>query len=75
MLCLVTISCFAMNSDKKVMKERQTAALELLATSHAMRTCMEIEERNKTGLITYSKPSCLFLSTKFEELAKKQSWK
>jgi hypothetical protein len=74
-LCVVTVPCFAMNNDKKLLKERQTEALEFLATSHAMQTCMQIQERNEKNIIKYNQPSCLFLSTKFEELARKQSWK
>ncbi len=61
-----------MNNDDR----RKVDALELLAVSHAMQTCMQIEKRNaEPHLFQYDNPSCSFLSTKYAELAKKQTWK
>ena len=72
-LCIVTINCFAMNNDKKVMKERQTVALELLATAQALQTCLKLEKHNKTNTPQYTSLSCSSLREKFSKLVEKNN--
>ena len=74
LLCVANVTCLAMNNNNE---QRKVDALELLAASHAMQTCLQIKEHNSRPhvVIEYDQPSCLLLSTKFTELVKKQGWK
>jgi len=52
--------------------ERQTEALELLAVSQAMTTCLKIQEHNQKSILQYSQPSCFILNARYKELAEKK---
>lgn len=54
-------------------QKKQTEALELLATSQALQTCLKLEKHNKINTPQYTALSCSSLREKFSKLVEKNN--